>query len=128
MSLLIPILSIRFTMSASSQAQRGVSNRAFLPTFCCPCQHELSWRVTKWITKGLVILVPKPSQTRFAPSCSCRWLGLPRPDFYRQAKWRNFFVVRWVYEGFSSKELVFIIGATAGLLVGFGTTGRIVLE
>jgi hypothetical protein len=90
----------------------------------------LPWNLLIAISFNAVIisytLVPWTSRL-LAP-----WLDAPRPAWYQRAmtapgKRRHWaFPARWVYDGFSTSELMFVDGAVLGLLVGFGASGKLV--
>lgn len=53
---------------------------------------------------------------------------MPRPRCFKNPRIRNFFLLRWLYEGFNDQELLYIMGVGTGLLIGFGAGGRIELR
>lgn len=58
-----------------------------------------------------------------------RWLGADRPAIFTKYPWvKQFFLVRWLYDGFSNQELYAVMALMVGMLIGFGFSADIYSE
>jgi len=58
-----------------------------------------------------------------------RWLSADRPAIFTKYPWvKNFFLVRWLYDGFNPQELYAVMALCVGMLIGFGFSANIYEE